>query len=154
MSDKPSRRVPRDPLWRLLCERLEQVSFDGLQHHEQVFVAVTQLRAQVDNGGFAQYMFNSYGERAELALKGLREVGAHGAARACAGFFALLPGKLPVKERVAREKQLHVAAKVWGSRAFESACTDLQRQFYSSERELEDCLRAYAQKHGMAPSPL
>jgi len=59
---------PRARFWR--------VEFDALSVPESVFRAVWELEAEVNNGGFHQYLFNSSGKLARFALSALRAVGA------------------------------------------------------------------------------
>lgn len=56
--------------------RFWSVEFDALSVPESVFRAVWELEAEVNNGGFHQYLFNSSGKFARFALSALRAVGA------------------------------------------------------------------------------
>jgi hypothetical protein len=56
--------------------RFWRVEFDALSGPESVFRAVWELEAEVNNGGFHQYFFNSSGKFARFALGALRAVGA------------------------------------------------------------------------------
>src|SRR5690349_10093080 len=56
--------------------RFWRVDFDALSAPERVFRAVWELEAEVNNGGFHQYFFNSSGQFAPFALGALRAVGA------------------------------------------------------------------------------
>jgi uncharacterized protein DUF4375 len=56
--------------------RFWRVEFDALSVPESVFRAVWELEAEVNNGGFHQYFFNSSGKLARFALSALRAVGA------------------------------------------------------------------------------
>jgi len=53
----------------------ETVGWDGLSAERQVYLAVFMLDAEVNNGGHAQYFFNSSGDYARQALAGLNEIG-------------------------------------------------------------------------------
>ena len=56
--------------------RCESVGFDELTEPEQVLLAVLELEAEVNNGGFEQYYLNSAGEHAIFAPQALNTIGA------------------------------------------------------------------------------
>jgi hypothetical protein len=59
-----------------ICPRGLKFGVAALTRPEQVFWAIWNLVGEVDNGGFAQYAFNSTGDDGALALEALVEVGA------------------------------------------------------------------------------
>ncbi|WP_162914316.1 DMP19 family protein [Taklimakanibacter lacteus] len=59
---------PHSRLWRL--------DYDHLSPPERVFRAVWELEAEVNNGGFHQYFFNSAGNLAHHVVEALRAIGA------------------------------------------------------------------------------
>lgn len=120
--------------------REQEVGFDRLSRADQGFLAIWLLDAEVNNGGFSQWMFNSSGDHAELAVASLREIGAEAAAGVCDRFFALLPGGRPEGDRTIRQWQLDAAAALLGEDAFEHACEALEQEFYAQEDELRDRL--------------
>ncbi len=66
-----------------LSERLwpiANVRFSALSPFEQVFILVWEVEAEVNNGGFNQFFFNSAGDRANDTASALRAIGAHRAA--------------------------------------------------------------------------
>ena len=56
--------------------RLALGPFEQLSQPERVFRCVWDLEAQVNNGGFEQYFFNSSGDHSHFALEALTCVGA------------------------------------------------------------------------------
>lgn len=78
-SDATNSPVLAALLWRIeqKCERL---GWTNLTDTERRLVAVSTLEGEVLNGGFDQYFFNPSGGDAEVALAGLKEVGATNAA--------------------------------------------------------------------------
>src|SRR5262245_35236339 len=56
--------------------RSRSVSFSELSELERLLVTIWGVEADVNNGGFDQYYFNSYGDYALLAPAALREIGA------------------------------------------------------------------------------
>ncbi len=118
----------------------QTVGFAKLDRADQLFIVIWELEAEVNNGGFSQWMFNSFGGQPELAVVALRELGASAVADVCERFFALLPGGRPESDRDARQSQLEAAEAQHGEKAFEDACSALEEEFYSLEDDLRDRL--------------
>ncbi len=57
-------------VWLPIAERWNTQGFDALSPQEQAFARVWMLVAEVDNGGLAQYLFNSHGGEGLLAVEG------------------------------------------------------------------------------------
>ena len=53
-----------------------KVSYEELADAEPVFVSVWELEAEVNNGGFIQYFFNSSGDNANYCVAALGKIGA------------------------------------------------------------------------------
>ena len=129
--------------WDRIAARQGEYGLDELPHRDRVFAAIWALEAELNNGGFSQWMFNSSGDHAEFTVAALREVGAARAATICERFFAMLPGGKPLPDRNARQTQLEAAASAIGDDAFEDACQALEHEFYGVEDELRDQLWSY-----------
>ena len=129
--------------WERICNTDEARGFQALDHRDKVIHDVWMLEAELDNGGFAQYMFNSWGDRGIAAVASLREVGAHSLATVCERFFALLAEGAPAPDQDARQAQLDEAGERMGEGAFDDACVALEREFYAGEDELRHLLVAY-----------
>ncbi len=136
-------------VWDQICARQSGASLDGLDHRDRVFAAIWMLEAEVNNGGFSQWMFNSTGDAGEFVVTALREVGAEKLAGVCERFFALLPGGVPLPDQDSRQAQLDTASATLGDGAFESACALLEQEFYRLEDELRDQLWAFVQAHAV-----
>lgn len=81
-----------------LSERLWPVANEGLQDlspPEQTFILVWELEAEVNNGGFHQFFFNSDGDRAVLTPAALRQIGAEHTASIVERANAMFPGAPP-----------------------------------------------------------
>jgi hypothetical protein len=131
--------------WERISAPQGDVSLEALNHADRVFAAIWLLEAEINNGGFSQWMFNSHGDHAEFTIAALREVGADQAARVCERFFAMLPGGRPIPDRNARQSQLGAAEAAAGEEAFENACQLLEEEFYALEDDLRDRLLAFSQ---------
>lgn len=129
--------------WERICSAEEASGFQALDHRDQVFHDIWMLEAELNNGGFSQYMFNSTGDRGLPAVEALREVGAHSLAAVCERFFALLSKGAPASNQDARQDQLDEAAERVGEDAFEEACSALEGEFYAGEDELRRLLVQY-----------
>jgi len=57
-----------------------KVPYEKLTAAEKVFVSVWELEAEVNNGGFHQYFFNSSGDNAKYCVSALERIGAMNAA--------------------------------------------------------------------------
>lgn len=132
--------------WDRVFASEQRVGFDRLSRAEQVFSIIWALEAEVNNGGFSQYMFNSAGDNAALAPGALREVGAVAAAEVCERFYALLPGGAPARTRDERQAQLDSVAASVGEDRFEEVSVELEQRFYA----LEDDLRVRMVDHARA----
>lgn len=131
-------------VWDNICARHQEGGFEGLSRPERVFLSIWMLQAEVDNGGFCQYMFNSTGNHGEFVLDALGELGAGAVADVCRGFYALLPEGRPALTQSARQRQLDSAADALGEREFNERCGALERRFYALEDDLRAFMVAYA----------
>ena len=59
------------------CSRFASSNFDALSERDQILVTIWGLEADVNNGGFDQYFFNSSGDQAWFAPAALKSIGAH-----------------------------------------------------------------------------
>ena len=131
--------------WERICARQGDASLDALDRADRVFAAIWMLEAELNNGGFSQWMFNSYGDYAEFTVAALREVGTEQAAIVCERFFAMLPGGKPLRDQAARRAQLEATEAGLGQHAFEDECQQLETEFYALEDQLRDLLFAFIQ---------
>jgi len=81
---------------------------EKLSQEERTFFLVFQLEAEVNNGGFSQFFYNSSGDFANETVAALREIGAEKMAKICERALALLGGAVP-ENRSARTKMLDEA---------------------------------------------
>lgn len=92
-----------------LTDVLLPLSGDGLTNlspAEQAFVLIWGLEADVNNGGFNQYFFNSYSDYAIAVPHALRAIGADQTAAIVDRALALFPNGAPPTERFARQTLL------------------------------------------------
>ncbi|MBI5093385.1 MAG: DMP19 family protein [Candidatus Hydrogenedentes bacterium] len=128
-----------------LCYRIGQKADThgehGLTDTERKFLAADWLEGEVDNGGFDQYFFNPSGDNSMVALAGLREMGASGAAALLERAVAVFPGgKPPTDTAKRREMMEQIAARsgpVW---------EQCDSEFYRLSESFSDLSLAYAKK--------
>ncbi len=125
-------------LWRI-GQKIDRNGWDHLTDTERRLVAVQALEGEVLNGGFDQYFFNSTGNDAEVALAGLKDIGAKIAASLLERAMAVFPGGRPPADRQQRWKamdQIKSSSKpVW------EKCDD---EFYKFQEDLSQMSLAYA----------
>ncbi len=59
-----------------VSEKFESSGFNALNEKEQAIYSIWWLEAEVNNGGFHQYFWNSAGDYADTTLKSLGNIGA------------------------------------------------------------------------------
>ncbi|HEX5413602.1 MAG TPA: DMP19 family protein [Terriglobia bacterium] len=104
---------------------------------KQITTLVENLEAEVNNGGFDQFFYNSTGDNTEEAIQALEAIGASSMAeilRRAAGKF---PDGMPPKDRVARQDLLLQISP--DGHAFE----DLDSQFCGYPDDLSGLLAKY-----------
>jgi hypothetical protein len=109
----------------------------------QMVYATHQVEAEVNNGGFNQYFFNSEGRLAELALSGFGKLGASDHER-------LMREAMAVYERV--RPRLEKAREAGTAEAFSDTYEDgdfeaLDEQFYELDTDLSALRIRYIRKH-------
>ena len=133
--------------WERISAREREVGRAALFHAERVFLAIWELEAEVNNGGFDQWLRNPASDHAEEAVAGLREIGAARAAAVCDRVFALLPGGRPGTDRDARQQQLEEADAALDADELEDTLGDLEEEFREVEDDLRTRLCAYMRAH-------
>ncbi|TAL39760.1 MAG: DUF4375 domain-containing protein [Alphaproteobacteria bacterium] len=119
---------------------------------QKVFSSIWQVEAEVNNGGFSQYFFNSSAESAHFAAEALETIGAPKTAGICRrAVAAAFPGGLP-----ASPEAISKAAEDFPD-AVRAALFALDSEFCAYPHNLTDLLYAYVAAHpeefGPAPEP-
>ena len=109
---------------------------------EKRLLAVADLRAEVNEGGFQQYFSDAAGNQAALALQGYREMGATSLAKTVQRALAAFPNAKPPATPEARQKFIAQSRRrvegVWGS------CDD---EFHLRDEAYPALALAYAKKN-------
>jgi hypothetical protein len=92
------------------CALYDGHNFDRLDEVDRVLVTIWGLEADVNNGGFDQFYFNSSGDLAFFAPVALRLIGAKKMADIVARANAVFGTDGPARSRSARQAQLFLVA--------------------------------------------
>ena len=107
---------------------------------EVVGVGVWMLEAEVNNGGFDQYYFNSAGDLALQTVVALKAIGAENTASLLSAANAEFLNSVPPVNRAERQEALdRIREKV--------RFASLEEEFYRDEEDLLSCLASYLRLH-------
>ncbi len=118
--------------------RYSKVGFSHLSKPEQVFVCVWSLEAEVNNGGFDQFYFNSSGDHAVETVDALESIGASHTAEIVRRANAVFGASGPSSVRAIRQEQLDALPE-----SVRGSFDTLDQEFYAYKDDLEALLRAY-----------
>lgn len=119
--------------------RCWHVDFEELTDPEKVFLCIWELEAEVNNGGFDQYFFNSSGDQANSAPWALRQIGAHSVATLCEEANAVFGESVPSEEGVRRQVMSNLGDEASRTR------NALDDRFYACGEDLEGLLYTFVQ---------
>ncbi|MCR9164839.1 MAG: DMP19 family protein [Nannocystaceae bacterium] len=120
--------------------RCEVVGFSELSERDQLLVAVGALEADVNNGGFDQFYFNSAGDLWRQAVAGLRVVGAVRMAELVERSSLMFGPAGPLQNRERRQAQLLALTE---SAEDPDVFSELDREFWSYPDDVSALLRAH-----------
>jgi hypothetical protein len=125
-----------------VCNRLNEVHFVGLTGPQRAYYCVAMLQAEVNNGGFAQYFFNPFGNHARDALKALEELGATATADLLREAMSRFGKQGPSPDRDLRHEELsQVATKR------DHPFSELDSTFFKNDDKLDVLLAGFAAQH-------
>jgi hypothetical protein len=87
-----------------IYEKINRSGFESLSYAEKVLYHVYWLEAEVNNGGFDQYFFNTSGNYALDTPESLEEIGAHHTAQILRDAISIFPGGPPPRTRDDRDE--------------------------------------------------
>jgi hypothetical protein len=109
-------------------------------HKEEIVKLISDLEAEVNNGGFDQFFYNSAGDNTAETIQALETIGALRIADIVKRAGANFPGGTPPKDRNARQEallQISPDENVFGEQ---------DAEFYGYPDDLADLLRKYFSK--------
>lgn len=87
-------------------KKVDETGFNRVSTAERVFYCVYWLEAEVNNGGFHQFFYNSSGDYALETAAALAEIGAVYTKQLLEQAFTVFPQQAPPKHRGLRQQQL------------------------------------------------
>jgi hypothetical protein len=99
---------------------------------------VEAFEAEINNGGFDQFFFNSHADRARETAEALKRIGAHHTASILERAMARFPGGAPSPDRDERQDQLETVSP--DGKAF----NEEDKAFYRYEDKLDQLMQTYA----------
>jgi hypothetical protein len=127
-------------------DRYMKLGYEKLSPAEKVFQCIWGLEAEVNNGGFNQYYFNSAGDHAADTVKSLETIGANHTANLVRRGNALFGEAGPSPDRFKRQKELFALEDAGKSKEMES----LTKEFLKYNDPLGKMLEAYVSKNAEA----
>jgi hypothetical protein len=121
------------------------VDYAELSPVEQVFLAVWELEAEVNNGGFEQYFSNSSGLLAGHAENALQAIKAFAMAEIVHRAIEVVGADIAWNDDTARKTRVATLSAEQGERL-----NDLDQEFYRYPDNLTALLFAYVQEFGHA----
>lgn len=116
--------------------------FKNLNEAEKTFLYVVMLEAEINNGGFDQYFFNSTGDYANETLVALKKIGAFKTAEIVEEAFRYFPeNPIPKDNQKRRDLLEHIdeqTTEKW---------TQLEDKFYLYEENLGGLVLDYVRKN-------
>ena len=131
-------------VYDVAVNKLMSQGYAALSDTERTVYLVCVLDAQVDNGGFDQYFFNSSGDQAADAPAALDRIGALGASAIARRALAVFPGSAPSRDRRVRQKQRDAL-----SADAQAKLHGLDREWYRNTEDLDALLAQYLQRRGV-----
>ena len=118
------------------------MDYAALSPSERVFRSVWELEAQVNNGGFEQYFWNSSGRLAAHVPEALRAIGASHMAAIVDEAIAAVGADLPLMDDEQRQARVNDLAP-----AVRERLETLDQRFFSYPDKLTELLYAYVCSH-------
>jgi hypothetical protein len=126
-----------------LSERLCPIAiekFASLSPSERIFVLIWELEAEVNNGGFHQFFFNSAGDHAAGTAGALRRIGAQRAAYIVERATSLFPDGPPADRSVRQDVLEEVDPDL-------ALFEELDSEFYEYPDDLTTLLYEFVVEH-------
>jgi hypothetical protein len=119
-----------------------RVDYQAQTAVQKVFSAIWGLEAEVNNGGFQQYFYNTTGEAAGDVVAALNTIGANKTAKIVGNAIALFPGGTPPIDWETRSKRLTEASQEVLAR-----WEQLDREFFDYPNNLTNLLYDFVKAH-------
>ena len=131
-------RGVREPM-KVTCDRLNEHGWEKLTEPQRNYYCVSLLDAEVNNGGFSQYFFNSYSDRWPQTLTALKELNLTRVHELLKSALDLFGPSGPSQHRAERESQLAALVD-----KIEPRLSELDERYYKSSSDVYSTLMLYA----------
>lgn len=118
--------------------RESKAGLSGLAPKERVFFLVWSLEAEVNNGGFNQFFFNSSGDHATATAEALRAIKATKTSAIIDKAISIFGAEGPSRNRAQRQQQLKLFSEEQQERL-----SELDTNFYAYPDNLSELLSKY-----------
>jgi hypothetical protein len=129
-------------LGKVVFDTLDKEGFDGLSEPQKFYYGVSVYDGEVNNGGHAQYFYNSSGDFWKTALAGLHAIGAAERAKILQKVIHLFGPAGPSEDRDTRHQQL----ARFSNRQVKTLDA-LDDRYYSCEENVDVLISLYAIDH-------
>ena len=109
---------------------------------ERIVWCVSELEAEVNNGGFSLFFMNSAGDLATETVDALSRIGAHKTMALVKEAMAVFPSPGPAVSRVSREAQLAALPPT-----AQATWTRLDQEFFAYPDDLPSLMRSFVKAH-------
>ena len=116
--------------------------FENLNEEEKNFLYIEILEAEINNGGFDQYFFNSSGDYAIEALEALKKIGAFKTAKIVEEAYSYFPEN-PIPKN--NEKRREILENI--DEQTSEKWTQLEDKFYLYEENIGGLVLDYVRKN-------
>lgn len=117
-------------------------NFENLTEAEKTFIYVEMLEAEINNGGFDQYFYNTSGDYYSESLQAYKTIGAHKTVKIIEEAFKLFPVNPIPKDNEKRQDILEnvdkETSKKWNA---------LEDKFYEYEENIGGLLLEFVKKN-------
>ena len=127
------------------CSALDESNFENLSERDRILVTIWGLEADVNNGGFDQFYFNSSGNQAFFAPAALEKIGATLVSAIVREANSYFGPSGPPSDRDARSSKLEELTK-----GQEDLFDDLDRRFYEYPDDISALLVAYLEANTLS----
>jgi Domain of unknown function (DUF4375) len=122
--------------------RFWRVDYEALSRPERVFRAIWELEAQVNNGGFHQFFYNTSGEIAPFVVDALRSIGASAMAEIVERALQLVSPDIPWRDYEARRARVMALGP-----EIEEQLDSIDQDFFKYPDNLTALLHRYVSQH-------
>ncbi len=117
-------------------------NYENLTEAKKTFIFIEMLEAEVNNGGFDQYFFNSSGDYAIETLESLKRIKAHKTAKIITEAFEIFPIQPIPKDN---EKRRTILKNI--NQNISNKWNQLEDNFYSNDENIGKLLLDYVKNN-------